>query len=60
MLSSAEHEIFHASKSQITNSCIFFLLSIAEHENFSVNKYKNANYFHFYKQRKFHAQLSLA
>ena len=25
MLNSAEHEIFHANKSQITNNCKFFL-----------------------------------
>ena len=40
-----------------------FLLNIAEHENFSANKYENVNYcwhFHIYKQRKFHAQLSWA
>ena len=38
-----------------------FLLNIAEHENFSANKYENANYcwhFHIYKQRKFHALLT--
>ena len=28
MLNSAEHEILHADKSQITNNCIFFLLNI--------------------------------
>ena len=35
------------------------LLNTAEHENFSANKYENANYcwhFHIYWQRKFHAQ----
>ena len=40
---------------------MFFLLNIAEHENFSVNKYENANnswHFHIYKQKKFHAQPS--
>ena len=40
-----------------------FLLNIAEHENFSANKYENANlswHFHIYWQRKFHAQLSWA
>ena len=38
-----------------------FLLNIAEYENFSANKYENANYCwhcHIYLQRKFHAQLS--
>ena len=36
---------------------------MAEHENFSANKYENANYywhFHMYLQRKFYAQLSRA
>ena len=40
-----------------------FLLNIPEHENFSANKYENANccwHFHIYYQRKFHAQLSWA
>ena len=48
MLNSAEHEVCPANKSQITNNCIFFL---AKHENFSANKYENANYcwhFHIY------------
>ena len=49
MLNSAEHEYFHANKSQITNSCKLFLINIAEHENFSANKYENANYcWHFH------------
>ena len=51
MLNSAEHEIFHAIKSQITINCQFFLVNIAERENFSTNKYENANYcwhFHIY------------
>ena len=52
MLNSAEHGIRPASKIQITNICIFFfLLNIDEHENFSANKYENANYcwhFHIY------------
>ena len=42
---------------------MFFLLNIAELENFSVNKYENANnswHFHIYKQKKFHAQPSWA
>ena len=43
MLSSAEHEMFHANKSQITKLPNSFLLNIAEHENFSANKYENAN-----------------
>ena len=44
MLNSAEHEIFHANKSQITNHAKFFLLNITVHENISANKYENANY----------------
>ena len=52
MLNSTEHEIFHANKSQITNTMPnSFLLNIAEDENFSANKYENANYcwhFHIY------------
>ena len=38
-----------------------FLLNMAQHENFSANKYDNANYcwhFHIYWQTKFHAQFS--
>ena len=41
----------------------FFLLNTTEQQNFSANKYENANYclhFHIYQQRKFHAQLSWA
>ena len=45
MLNSAEYEIFHANESKITNNCKYFLLKIAEHENFSASKYENANYF---------------
>ena len=52
MLNSAEHEICPANKSQITNNSKFFiLLNIAELENFSANKYENANFswhFHIY------------
>ena len=46
MLSSAEHEICPANKSQITNNSIFFLLKIAEYENFCANTciYENASY----------------
>ena len=42
------------------SSPLNILLNIVEHENFSANRYENANYcwhFHIYKQRKFHAQL---
>ena len=47
MLNSAEHDIFHANKLlPIANS---FLLNIAEYENFSANKFENANYcWHIY------------
>ena len=49
MLNSAENEFCPANKSQITNNSIFFLENIAEHENFSANKYENANYcWHFH------------
>ena len=64
MLNSAEHEICPANKSQITYMQIYpadksqitnmqksFSLNIAEHENFSANKYENANFcwhFHIY------------
>ena len=53
MLNSAEHEICPANKSQITDNCKFFLAkhTVAEHENFSADKYENANYcwhFHIY------------
>ena len=45
MLNSAEHEICPANKSQITNNSKFFLdIPVAEHENFSANKYENANF----------------
>ena len=49
MLNSAEHEICPANKNlrlrTIANS---FSLNIAEYENFSSNKYENANYcWHF-------------
>ena len=40
MLNSAEHEIRPANKSQITNNCNSLLLNIAEHENFSADKYE--------------------
>ena len=51
MLNSAEHEICLANKSQITNNCKLFFATTTEHENFSSNKYENANYcwhFHIY------------
>ena len=38
----------------------FFMLNLAEHENFSANKYENANnswHFHIYQQRNSHAHL---
>ena len=43
MLSSAEHEIFHANLKLLTIAN-YFLLNLVEHENFSANKYENANY----------------
>ena len=49
MPNSTEYEIRPANKSQITTISNSFLLNIAVHENFSANKYKNANYcWHFY------------
>ena len=42
---------------------ICFLLNIAEHENFSANKYENANYrrnFHIYYQRNFSCSTELS
>ena len=39
MLNSNDHEICPANKSQITSNWKLFLLNIAEHENFSANKY---------------------
>ena len=43
-----------ANISPILTIANYFLLNIAEHENFSANKYK----IHIYRQRKFHAELS--
>ena len=37
MLISAEHEIFHANKYQITNNCKFFL-NIVKHEIFMLSQ----------------------
>ena len=50
MLNSAEDEISLANKSQIKQTIPnTFLLNIAEHENFSANKYENAYYYwHFH------------
>ena len=48
MLNSSEHEICSEHKSQFTNNCKCFLLNIPKHENFSANKYENANHcWHF-------------
>ena len=44
MLNLAEHWICPAKKTHFTNNCKFFLPNIAEHENFSANKYENVNY----------------
>ena len=42
----------------------FFFLNVAEHENFSANKYENADYImvgiFIYIRRKFHTRLSWA
>ena len=62
MQNSVQHEICLGNESQITINANSFLLNIAEHGNFSANKYENANYcwhFHYYQQRNFHAQLCL-
>ena len=56
VVSSAEHEVCLSNKSQIPNIFFFFfffflLPNVAEYENFSANKYENANYgwhFHIY------------
>ena len=47
--------------SKLLLSVVVFSLSLAECEIFYAYEYENANiswYFHIYKQRKFHAQLS--
>ena len=61
MVNSTEHEIFMLINLKLLTTANSFLLNLDEHVNFSVNKYKNANYcWHFpiYWQRKFNAQLS--
>ena len=48
---------------KLLTSANSFLHNMAEHENFSANKYENDNFcwhFHIYLQRKFHAQLNWA
>ena len=48
MLNSAEQENFHATNLKLLTMSNSSLLNIAEHENFSANKYENANYcWHF-------------
>ena len=50
-LNSAEHEIFMIINLKLLTIAISYLLNLAEHENFSANKYENANYcwhFHIY------------
>ena len=42
MLSSAEHEICSADKSQMTHDCEFVLAYTTELETFIANKYENA------------------
>ena len=44
MLSTPEHELFHANNLKFLTIAKSFLLNIAEHEHFSANKYENANY----------------
>ena len=51
MLNSAEHEIVLLINLRFLTIANSFLLYIAEHENFSANKYENANnswHFHIY------------
>ena len=48
MLNSTAHVICPANKSEITNNSNSFLLNIAEHENFSADKYENCWHFHIY------------
>ena len=51
VLNSDEYEICPAKNLRLLPIAIVFLLNIAEHENFSANKYENANYcwhFHIY------------
>ena len=43
MLNSAEYEICPANKSRLPTIANSVLPNIAEHENFSANKYENAN-----------------
>ena len=44
MFNSAEHEICLLINLKLQTNANYFLLNIAEHENFSANKYENANY----------------
>ena len=51
MLNSTTHEIVLLINLKLQTNAISLLLNIAEHEKFSANKYKNANYlwhFHIY------------
>ena len=69
-LNSAAHEICPANKSQITNNtnnkliiANSSLLNIAEHKNFSANKYENANcywHFHIYLSEKISCSADLS
>ena len=44
MLNSTEHEFFMLINLKLLTMPNSFLLNVAEHENFSANKYENANY----------------
>ena len=49
MLNSTEHELCPAKNLIFLTIASSFLLNMAEHENFSANKYENANFcWHFY------------
>ena len=61
MLNSAEHEIYPAHKCQNANNC--WHLNIYEQDKYNIERIKARNfficqYFCFYEQLKFHAQLS--
>ena len=45
MLNSAEHKIVLLINIKLLTIANSFLRNIAEHENFSANKYENANYY---------------
>ena len=53
MLNSVEHEIVLQINLKLLTIANPFFLNIAEHENFSANKYENANYFIFISRENF-------